>query len=136
MYDQVPDLLDNLWTALRDTKVPVREAAATALSRCLAIASQREGSLNEECYLMVFEQAQRGLKINTPDAIHGSLLGYKELFLNAGMVFSLLFFLTDFLFLLKILSHSLCNRATSKSATKSYSTRTIGITSSTVPSSS
>lgn len=35
---------------------------------------------------MVFEQAQRGFKLNTPEAIHGSLLGYKELFLNGTTV--------------------------------------------------
>lgn len=35
---------------------------------------------------MVFDQAQRGLKYNTPEAIHGSLLGYKELFLQGSAV--------------------------------------------------
>lgn len=35
---------------------------------------------------MVLDQAQRGLKLNTPEAIHGSLLGYKELFLQGKAV--------------------------------------------------
>lgn len=35
---------------------------------------------------MVYDQAQRGLRLNTPEAIHGSLLGYKELFLEGKMV--------------------------------------------------
>lgn len=34
---------------------------------------------------MVYDQAQRGFKSNTPEAIHGSLLGYKELFLEGKM---------------------------------------------------
>jgi FKBP12-rapamycin complex-associated protein len=34
---------------------------------------------------MVLEQAQRGFKINTPESIHGSLLGYKELFLEGKL---------------------------------------------------
>lgn len=34
---------------------------------------------------MVYDQAQRGFKYNTPEAIHGSLLGYKELFLEGKM---------------------------------------------------
>lgn len=35
---------------------------------------------------MVFEQAQRGFKLGTSEAIHGSLLGYKELFLEGQTV--------------------------------------------------
>ncbi|GAA93365.1 uncharacterized protein L969DRAFT_91224 [Mixia osmundae IAM 14324] len=85
VYEHVPELLDNLWTALRDPKVAIRESAAAALNGCLEIASQREGQLKNEWYIMVFEQAQRGFKMATPDAIHGSLLGYQELFLRAGM---------------------------------------------------
>lgn len=37
-------------------------------------------------FAMVYEQAQRGFKLNTPEAIHGSLLGCKELFLEGKMV--------------------------------------------------
>jgi len=36
-------------------------------------------------FTMVYDQAQRGFKSNTPEAIHGSLLGYKELFLEGKM---------------------------------------------------
>lgn len=86
MYELVPDLLDNLWTALRDPKVAIREAAADALSGCLGIAAQRDSPTRNEWYQMVFEQAQRGFKMGTPDAIHGSLLGYKELIVEAGSV--------------------------------------------------
>lgn len=84
--DRVEPILDYLWTALRDPKVNIREAAASALSGCLKIASGRDSNTRNECYALVFEQAQRGFKMNTGDAIHGSLLGYKELFTNANMV--------------------------------------------------
>jgi FKBP12-rapamycin complex-associated protein len=86
IYDHVPELLDNLWTALRDLKVAIREAAADALAGCLLIATQRDSQSRSEAYNMVLEQAQRGFKLNTPEAIHGSLLGYKELFLEGKMV--------------------------------------------------
>ncbi|KAM0787611.1 hypothetical protein ACM66B_003678 [Microbotryomycetes sp. NB124-2] len=82
IYDYVPDLLDNLWTALRDPKVAIREAAADALAGCLTIATQRDVQSKGEAFTLVFEQAQRGFKLNFPEAIHGSLLGYKELFLE------------------------------------------------------
>lgn len=84
--DRVENILDYLWTALRDPKVNIREAAASALSGCLKIASTRDNTTRNECYAMVFEQAQKGFKMNTGDTIHGSLLGYKELFTNGGMV--------------------------------------------------
>ncbi|BGP55274.1 hypothetical protein JCM8202_000651 [Rhodotorula sphaerocarpa] len=85
IYDNVPDLLDNLWTALRDPKVAIREAAAGALAGCLLIVTQRDGQYRSEMFGMVYDQAQRGLRLHTPEAIHGSLLGYKELFLEGKM---------------------------------------------------
>lgn len=84
--DRVESILDYIWTALRDPKVNVREAAASALSGCLKIAGNRDAATRNECYAMVFEQAQKGFKMATGDAIHGSLLGYKELFTNGNMV--------------------------------------------------
>jgi FKBP12-rapamycin complex-associated protein len=67
-------------------QVAIREAAANALAGCLLIATQRDGQFQIEAYNMVYEQAQRGFRLNTPEAIHGSLLGYKELFLEGKMV--------------------------------------------------
>lgn len=84
--DRVESILDYIWSALRDPKVNVREAAASALSGCLRIAGNRDAQTRNECYAMVFEQAQRGFKIASAEAIHGSLLGYKELFTNGNMV--------------------------------------------------
>ncbi|BGP15830.1 hypothetical protein JCM10213_005686 [Rhodosporidiobolus nylandii] len=88
VYENVPDLLDNLWTALRDPKVAIREAAAGALAGCLLIVTQRDGQYRADMFGMVYDQAQRGFKLNTPEAIHGSLLGYKELFLEGKMFMS------------------------------------------------
>ncbi|GAA5903699.1 hypothetical protein JCM6882_003390 [Rhodosporidiobolus microsporus] len=88
VYENVPDLLDNLWTALRDPKVAIREAAAGALAGCLLIVSQRDGQYRQDMFSMVYDQAQGGFKLNTPEAIHGSLLGYKELFLEGKMFMS------------------------------------------------
>lgn len=52
----------------------------------MRIVNERDAYARTEAYNMVFEQAQRGFKLNTPEAIHGSLLGYKELFLNGTTV--------------------------------------------------
>ncbi|GAA5970883.1 hypothetical protein JCM11641_004492 [Rhodosporidiobolus odoratus] len=85
VYENVPDLLDNLWTALRDPKVAIREAAAGALAGCLLIVTQRDGQYRADMFGMVYTQAQLGFDLRTPEAIHGSLLGYKELFLEGKM---------------------------------------------------
>ena len=67
-------------------QVAIREAAAGALAGCLLIVTQRDGQYRADMFGMVYDQAQRGLRLNTPEAIHGSLLGYKELFLEGKMV--------------------------------------------------
>lgn len=84
IYDALPDLLDNLWTAMRDPKVVIREVASDALAGLLCFTSTRESTTRDECFLMVLQQAQKGFKLGTSDAIHGSLLGIKELILEGG----------------------------------------------------
>ncbi|SCZ93158.1 BZ3500_MvSof-1268-A1-R1_Chr6-2g08497 [Microbotryum saponariae] len=85
IYEHLTELLDNLWTAMWDPKVAIREAAADALAGCLLIATQRDGQLRVDAYNMVFGQAQIGFKTGYPETIHGSLLGYKELFLEGKL---------------------------------------------------
>ncbi|EGG01362.1 uncharacterized protein MELLADRAFT_117828 [Melampsora larici-populina 98AG31] len=84
IYDALPDLLDNLWTAMRDPKVAIREISSDALAGLLYCASSRESTTRDECYLMVLQQVQKGFKQGTSDSIHGSLLGVKELVVEAG----------------------------------------------------
>ncbi|KAI9604455.1 hypothetical protein KEM48_000690 [Puccinia striiformis f. sp. tritici PST-130] len=84
IYDALPDLLDNLWTAMRDPKVVIREVASDALAGLLCFTATRESTTRDECFLMVLQQAQKGFKLGTSDAIHGSLLGIKELILEGG----------------------------------------------------
>jgi FKBP12-rapamycin complex-associated protein len=84
-YAYVPQVLDLIWTALRDPKVTIRESAAECLSSCLEIISQRETALRIQWYNKILEEAQYGLKVNNADWIHGSLLAYRELLLRSGM---------------------------------------------------
>ncbi|KAK9450365.1 armadillo-type protein [Limtongia smithiae] len=84
-YSYVPQILSNIWITLRDPKVTVRNDAADALSACLKIIYQRDNNLRQEWYSRIYEEALRGFKIGSPEAIHGSLLAYKELFEGAGM---------------------------------------------------
>jgi serine/threonine-protein kinase mTOR len=84
-YGYVPQVLELIWTALRDPKVTIRESAAECLSSCLEIISQREAGLRIQWYTRILEDAQYGLKVNNVDWIHGSLLAYRELLLRSGM---------------------------------------------------
>jgi FKBP12-rapamycin complex-associated protein len=72
-------VLDRIWVALRDTKVLVREGAAEALGACLQITSQREKQMGIQAYESIYEEAERGLKTQTVEWIHGSLLAIQEL---------------------------------------------------------
>ena len=85
LYSFVPQILDLIWAALRDPKVVIRESAADALSACLEIISLRDSALRQQWYLKILEETQQGLRLGTMDAIHGSLMTYRELLLKAGM---------------------------------------------------
>lgn len=86
VYDHMSVLLDNIWTALRDPKIAIREAASTAMGYTLDIAYGRDGPLRGDWYLLVYEQATKGLKAGPVEVTHGSLLAIKELLLNTGHV--------------------------------------------------
>lgn len=85
LYSFVPQILDSIGVALRDPKVLIRESAADALSACLEIISLRDSDLRQQWYSKILEEAEQGFKHGTTDAIHGSLMTFRELLLKAGM---------------------------------------------------
>ncbi|KAK9453987.1 armadillo-type protein [Dipodascopsis uninucleata] len=85
LYSYVPQIFDLIWVALRDPKVAIRNDAEDALKACLQIIYQRDSQLRQQWYSKIYEEAQKGFKIGSADAIHGSLLAYRELLLQAGM---------------------------------------------------
>ncbi|KAI7861526.1 armadillo-type protein [Spinellus fusiger] len=89
IYAYVPRILDLIWVALRDSRQLIREHAADCLSQCLDIVQQRETPMRKTWYTRIWEEAQRGLRMNSAEATHGSLLAMRELLLHAGM------FMTD-----------------------------------------
>ncbi|KAI8981018.1 armadillo-type protein [Pilobolus umbonatus] len=89
IYAYVPRILDLIWVALRDSRNGIRENAAECLSQCLEIVQQRETPLRKTWYARIWEEVNRGLKMNSAEATHGSLLAMRELLLHAGM------FMTD-----------------------------------------
>ncbi|KAL2917300.1 phosphatidylinositol kinase-related protein kinase tor1 [Polyrhizophydium stewartii] len=79
IYSFVPQILDLVWVGLRDPKVSIRESAADALSECLALVQARENQLKRQWYRKIFEETQKGFKMTSIDAIHGSLLAVREI---------------------------------------------------------
>ncbi|KAG2232165.1 hypothetical protein INT48_006039 [Thamnidium elegans] len=89
IYAYVPRILDLIWVALRDSRNVIREYAADCLSQCLEIVQQRETPMRKTWYARIWEEVNRGLRMNSAEATHGSLLAMRELLLHAGM------FMTD-----------------------------------------
>ncbi|RKP11235.1 armadillo-type protein, partial [Piptocephalis cylindrospora] len=85
IYGYVPQYLDSIWTAFRDTKVVIRNGAAEALMSCLQIILKRESKKRQEWYDRILLEAERCRKLATADAIHGSLLIYRNLLTGTGM---------------------------------------------------
>jgi urease gamma subunit len=66
--------------------VLVREGAAEAMGACLQIIAQREKQMGGQAYEAIYEEAERGLKMNTVEAIHGSLMAVQELLQHSKTV--------------------------------------------------
>jgi FKBP12-rapamycin complex-associated protein len=89
LYTWVPQILEVIWVALRDTKVLIREKAADTLRACLHILSNRDSEQRNKLFQRVYDEAQAGLNVktsNTVETIHGSLLALRAL-LEKGAMF-------------------------------------------------
>lgn len=84
-YSHIGLVFENILVPLRDSRVIVREGAAELLAACLGIVTQRDRQ-NSPYLSKLLQDAHLGLKQSTPEVIHGSLLTYRELLLNGGMV--------------------------------------------------
>lgn len=86
IYAYVHRILDFIWVALRDPRQIIRENAADCLSQCLEIVQQRETPMRKTWYNKIWQEANKGLQLHSPEATHASLLAMRELLLHAGMV--------------------------------------------------
>ncbi|MCJ1320534.1 phosphatidylinositol kinase- protein kinase tor1 [Xylographa vitiligo] len=85
LYPFVPQILDCIWSALRDIKVLIRETAAEAVGACFEIISARDSSSRQQWFFRMYAGASEGLKSNIIESVHGSLLVIKELLRTGGM---------------------------------------------------
>ena len=85
LYAFVPQILDNIWIALRDIKVLIRETASEAVSSCFEILLARDATVRTQWFAHMYQDAVSGLKAGSLEYVHGSLLIIKDLLLSGGM---------------------------------------------------
>jgi FKBP12-rapamycin complex-associated protein len=82
VYPYIPQILDMIWSVIRDSKPSIRESAADALGGCLEIIYHRESPYQKQWYRKIYDEAQKGFKSATNESIHGSLLILSQLLLK------------------------------------------------------
>lgn len=84
-YPYITDIFNVIWTALRDSKVLVRQTADSTVSECLYIMIERDPQTRQGRLLNLYDEVNRGFQIGSVEAIHGSLLVLKNLVSRGGM---------------------------------------------------
>jgi serine/threonine-protein kinase mTOR len=85
MYPYVGVVFDLLWVGLRDPRQLIRATSGETVSACFRIIRERDQGLKQEWMTKMFNGLLDGLKMNTVESIHGSLLVLKELLEQGGM---------------------------------------------------
>lgn len=85
MFNYVQHVFEFIWVGVRDIKLHIRGASAEAISECLKIIREREQSARIQYQNQTYEEVRAGIKMNTKESVHGSLLVMKELLQQGGM---------------------------------------------------
>lgn len=85
MYSYVGFVFDQIWIGLRDPRHLIRATSAETVSACFKIIRERDQDLKQEWMDKMLNEAIKGLKVNTVESIHASLLVIKELLEQGGM---------------------------------------------------
>ncbi|XDG06455.1 hypothetical protein ABKA04_006070 [Annulohypoxylon sp. FPYF3050] len=85
MYAYVGLVFDLIWVGLRDPRQLIRATSAETVSACFKIIRERDQEMKQAWMTKMYGEAQLGLKTNTVEYIHASLLVLKELLEQGGM---------------------------------------------------
>lgn len=85
MYAYVGLIFDLIWVGLRDQRQLIRVTSAETVSACFNIIQQRDQEMKQAWMTKMYNEAIAGLKMNTVEYIHASLLVLKELLQQGGM---------------------------------------------------
>ncbi|KAI1177064.1 TOR kinase [Nemania sp. FL0916] len=86
MYAYVGLIFDLIWVGLRDPRNLIRNTAGETVSACFRIIRERDQEMKQTWMTKMYAETLTGLKTNTVEGIHASLLVLKEL-LEQGAMF-------------------------------------------------
>ncbi|KAF5006676.1 hypothetical protein FDECE_6968 [Fusarium decemcellulare] len=85
MYQYIPTIFDWIWVGLRDSRQLIRATSAETVSACFRILRERDQEMKQLWMSKIYNESKQGLKVNTVESVHGSLLVLKELLEQGAM---------------------------------------------------
>ncbi|KAI0601930.1 FAT-domain-containing protein [Biscogniauxia sp. FL1348] len=85
MYAYVGLIFDLIWVGLRDTRQLIRATSGETVSACFRIIRERDQEMKQAWMTKMYNETLSGLKANTIEGVHASLLVLKELLEQGGM---------------------------------------------------
>lgn len=85
MYQYIPTMFEWIWVGLRDTRQLIRATSAETVSACFRIIRERDQDMKQQWMTKIYNEAKQGLRMNTIESVHASLLVLKELLEQGGM---------------------------------------------------
>lgn len=85
MYQYIPTIFDWVWVGLRDTRQLIRATSAETVSACFKIIRERDQEMKQLWMSKIYNEVRQGLRVNTVESTHASLLVLKELLEQGGM---------------------------------------------------
>ncbi|KAI1846264.1 hypothetical protein JX266_007789 [Neoarthrinium moseri] len=85
MYSYVGLIFDLIWVGLRDSRQLIRVTSSETVSACFRIIRERDQEMKQAGMSRMYTELLAGLRINSVESIHGSLLVLKELLEQGGM---------------------------------------------------
>ncbi|KAK3331873.1 phosphatidylinositol 3-kinase tor2 [Cercophora scortea] len=85
MYMYVGFVFEQIWIGLRDPRQLIRATSSETVSACFKIIRERDQEMKQDWMDKIYHEAVKGLKVNTVESTHASLLVLKELLEQGGM---------------------------------------------------
>ena len=85
MYAYVGLIFDLIWVGLRDPRNLIRTTAGETVCACFRIIRERDQDMKQTWMTKMYTETLVGLKMNTVESVHASLLVLRELLEQGGM---------------------------------------------------
>ncbi|KAH8157738.1 hypothetical protein CIB48_g10508 [Xylaria polymorpha] len=85
MYAYVGLIFDLIWVGLRDPRNLIRTTAGETVCACFRIIRERDQEMKQTWMSKMYTETLVGLKMNTVESVHASLLVLRELLEQGGM---------------------------------------------------